>query len=125
MYAESRIHPIYRLERQNCAGRSGGRLRGAGSRRATRRTEVTCPFPGTEAAVLQVGRSQLQAARFQSSECQFCRGKRDIPSCRGELGTAQRAFRVIESFPIKARRPGLIEGGLQRAEMLPVMNPVP
>src|SRR5262245_22720001 len=61
MYAESRIHPIYRLERQNCAdklARSGGRLRGAGSRRATWWSEVSRPLPGAQAAVLQVGRSQ-------------------------------------------------------------------
>src|SRR6185369_8606998 len=128
MYAESRIHPIYRLKRQNCAGKregSGGWLRGAGRRRAAWRAEVASPLPGAQAAVPQVRRGELYPSGFQGPERQFRRGEGNIPSGHGELCTAQRTFGVVESVPIKTRRLRLIEGRLQRPEMLPVMNPVP
>src|SRR5262245_21860213 len=104
---------------------SGGRLRGAGSGRAAWRAEVSRPLLGTQAALAQVRSRQLQVPRFQGSEGQFGRRKGDIPPGHGEFPAAQWAFRVIERLPVKPRRPRLIEGRLQRPEMLPLMNPLP
>src|SRR5262245_11329885 len=128
MYAESRIHPdlsVGAAETSRQIRGSGGRLRRAGGRRSAWRAEVADPLPRAQTAVAQVRRRQLHTPGFQGPKRQFGCSKGDVSSGQGEFRTAQRAFGVIERLPIKAGGLRLIEGCLQRPEMLPVMNPVP
>ena len=115
MSAESRIHEIYRLKRQNCAGEretSDRRLRRAGGCRAVGRTEVASPIPGAQAAVVKICGGKLHPTASQRPQRQLRRSERDIAASHAQFRTTQGALGVSERLPIEARCPRLIESRL-------------